>query len=118
MKLYEINEEIRRLLWLLEPDPETGEVPLNEDELLEQLNSLQIERANLLTYLAKVILNLRSEAEMVKAEEVRLKERRQAIERREELIMAVLDRECNGENADFGIAVLRYRASTRAKIIS
>ena len=116
MKLYEINEEIRRLLWLLEPDPETGEVPMDEDELLKQLHSLQMERENVLTYLAKVVLNLRSEAEMVKAEEVRLKERRQAIERRQERVMAILDRECGGENTDFGIAVLRYRASTRTEI--
>ena len=31
MKLYEVNQEIESLLEALEPDPETGEIPANED---------------------------------------------------------------------------------------
>ena len=34
MKLYEVDSEILRLLCLLEPDPETGEIPENEEQLL------------------------------------------------------------------------------------
>lgn len=116
MKLYEINEEIRRLLWLLEPDPETGEIPMNADELEERIHALSMERDDILQYLAKVVLNLRAEETALKNEETRLRDRRQGLERREERIMAVLDRECAGQNTDLGIAVFRYRASTRTDV--
>ena len=35
MKLYEVNQQIEALMVQLEPDPETGEIPANEDELIE-----------------------------------------------------------------------------------
>lgn len=34
MKLYEVNAQILVLLKQLEPDPETGEIPANEAELI------------------------------------------------------------------------------------
>ena len=39
MKLYEVNQQIEDLMVQLEPDPETGEIPANEDELIEQINA-------------------------------------------------------------------------------
>lgn len=116
MKLYEVNEAIRSLLENLEPDPETGEITANTDLLIKELNGLEMERSRILEFLAKMVLNLRSEADSLKAEETRLKERRDRLSRKEDSIMAILDRECAGENADLGIATFRYRKSERVEI--
>ena len=116
MKLYEINEEIRELLMLLEPDPETGEVPANEDELAQRLHQLKMERTSVLEYLAKAVLNIRGSVTALKAEEERLNKRRNSLEQREERILRVLDRECNGETTDLGVATVRYRATVRTEV--
>ena len=72
MKLYEVNQEIQRLLLLIEPDPETGEIPDNCDEILEQLNALTLKRSDILEYLAKRVLNIRSDVTALKNEEKRI----------------------------------------------
>ena len=56
MKLYEVNQQIEDLMVQLEPDPETGEIPANEDELIEQINALAMKREDILQYLAKLVL--------------------------------------------------------------
>ena len=43
MKLYDINQSLESLLIQLEPDPETGEIPSNEDEIIAQINALALE---------------------------------------------------------------------------
>lgn len=116
MKLYEVDSEILRLLCLLEPDPETGEIPENEEQLLTELNGLQMEREHILEYLAKVVLNNRAEQEMLKIEEARLYERRKKLEAKEDRLMRVLDRECDGKNTNLGIATFRYRATTKIDV--
>lgn len=116
MKLYEVDSEILRLLCLLEPDPETGEIPENEEQLLTELNGLQMEREHILEYLAKVVLNNRAEQEMLKIEEARLYERRKKLEAKEDRLMRVLDRECDGKNTNLGIATFRYRATTKIEV--
>ena len=116
MKLYEVDSEILRLLCLLEPDPETGEIPENEEQLLTELNGLQMEREHILEYLANVVLNNRAEQEMLKIEEARLYERRKKLEAKEDRLMRVLDRECDGKNTNLGIATFRYRATTKIDV--
>ena len=116
MKLYEVDSEILRLLCLLEPDPETGEIPENEEQLLTELNGLQMEREHILEYLAKVVLNNRAEQAMLKIEEARLYERRKKLEAKEDRLMRVLDRECDGKNTNLGIATFRYRATTKIEM--
>ena len=116
MKLYEVDSEILRLLCLLEPDPETGEIPENEEQLLTELNGLQMEREHILEYLAKVVLNNRAEQEMLKIEEARLYERRKKLEAKEDRLMRVLDRECDGKITNLGIATFRYRATTKIEV--
>jgi DNA-binding transcriptional MerR regulator len=96
MRLYEVNQEIQRLLLLIEPDPETGVIPDNCDEILEQLNALTMKRSDILEYLAKVVLDIRADISALKAEEKRLKERRTVLEHKEERLMQILDRECAG----------------------
>ena len=116
MHLYEINEQIRQLVQQLDVDEETGEILASSDDIMQQLNTLDMERSRILEYLAKVVLEARSEAAALKAEEDRLCKRRSALEHREERLMQVLDRECAGQKTDLGVATLRYRATTRVDV--
>jgi len=116
MKLYEINDAIETMLAALTVDEETGEVPVDLDDVIEQIDSLTMEKQNILEYLAKEVLNLRADQAAVKAEEKRLKDRREKMERREESIMKVIDRECAGEKTDLGVATVSYRTSEATEI--
>ena len=115
MKLYEVNRQIEDLLWQLEPDPETGEIPANEEEIIAQINALAMRREDILQYLAKLALNNRAEAAALKAEEERLKVRRARLEAREDRLIRILDREC-GETTDLGVATLSYRKTSRVEV--
>ena len=116
MKLYEINEQIAELLYSLEPDPETGEIPLNYEELEEQIKALMEKKVSVLEYLAKAALNYRAEAEMLKAEEERLSTRRKSLEKKDKAIVSILDRECEGHKTNLGVATVCYRRSSRVEI--
>jgi len=116
MKLYEINQSIEELVARLEPDPETGEVCSDFDTILAELNELQMAHSDILCYLAKIVLDNRAEQAMLKSEEKRLKERRAALESKEERIMRILDRECAGEKTDCGVATVSYRKTTKVDI--
>lgn len=63
-------------------DPETGEI--DEAKALGYLDALQIERGRKIENIALYIKSLKAEAEAIKAEEKRLKERREAKERKAE----------------------------------
>lgn len=114
MKLYEVNQMIEGIFEQL-VDPETGEIVENE-ALLAQLDSLQMERSRILEYLAKLVLNTRSQMTALKEEEKRLKERRASLERKDTRIMEILDRECAGEKTDCGVATICYRKTTRVEV--
>ena len=116
MKLYEINGAIETLLAALTVDAETGEVPADVDDVIAQLDALSMERTAVLEYLAKEVLNIRADQAAIKAEESRLRERRERMERREASIMGVLDRECAGQKTDLGVATVSYRTSEATEI--
>ena len=116
MKLYEVNTEIQDLLMQLEFDPETGEILNSSDEIIQRLSELEMEHDQILEYLAKVVIETRAEAAAIKAEEERLAARRKTFERKEERLMQVLDRECEGVNTDLKVATLRYRQTTRVEV--
>ena len=103
MKLYEINSELIDLLDRLEPDPETGEVPADYEEIIAQIDALALRKEEILQYLAKLALNYRAETAALKAEEARLKERRDTLSAKEERLIRILDRECDGVTTDLGI---------------
>ena len=115
MKLYEVNAAIQDLLLQLEPDPETGEVAATDD-IIEQLGQLEMERSAIIEYLAKVVLDTRARVDALKNEEKRLKERRQALERKDERLMQILDRECAGQKTDCGVATICYRKTNRVEV--
>ena len=116
MKLYEVNQQILALLDQLEPDPETGEIPSNEEELIAQINALAMRREDILQYLAKLVLNCRAESAALKAEEARLNKRRDSLDTKEERLLKILDRECGGETTDLGVATLSYRKTSKLEV--
>ena len=116
MKLYEVNQQIEELIVQLEPDPETGEIPANEDEIIAQINALALKREDILQYLAKLALNTKATVASMKAEEKRLQDRRRRMEQRQDRLIAILDRECGGEKTDLGVATLCYRKTSHVEI--
>lgn len=116
MKLYEINEAILRLTDQISVDEETGEILCDLDAICAGIDALQMERRSILEYLAKLTLNLRSEAAAVKAEEARLRDRRTRLEKKEARLMQILDRECAGEKTDLGVATFQYRRTSHVEV--
>ena len=116
MKLYEINLAIEELTDQIEVDPETGELLGDFESLYQQIEALQMEKSSILEYLAKIVLNNRAEAAAIKTEEDRLRQRRAALEKKEERLMKILDRECAGQTTNCGVATVRYRNTTRLTV--
>lgn len=116
MKLYEINAEILRLTDQIDFDPETGEILCDIDSIQKQIDSLQMERHSILSYLAKLVLNIRSESAAIKAEEQRLKARRDRLTKKEDRLLKILDRECAGKTTDLGIATFSYRQTSHLDV--
>ena len=115
MKLYEVNQAIEGIFEML-VDPETGEL-LPDETLLAQLDALQMERSRILEYLAKLVLNTKSQIAAIKEEEQRLRDRRHGCDRKVDRLMAILDRECAGEKTDCGVATVCYRKTTKVDIV-
>ena len=116
MKLYEINNAIAELTDQLDFDPETGEIGENFDTVMAQIDALNMERQSVLEWIAKVILNSRAEAAMLKTEEQRLKERRESLSRKEKRLMQILDRECGGVKTALGVATFSYRKTSHVEV--
>ena len=116
MKLYEINEEIRKLTEGIEIDEETGEVLGDVDAICEQMNALQMEKEEILGYLAKLVLNNKSDITELKAEEARLKARRQTLEKKTQRLIDVIDRECDGKKTSLGVATVSYRRTSKLNV--
>ena len=116
MKLYEINEEINNLIDQILVDEETGEILCDIDAIYARIDALQMEKKSILEFLAKLVLNTRSEAAALKAEEARLHERRTRLEKKESRLMQILDRECAGTKTDLGVATFFYRKTSRVDV--
>ena len=114
MMYEELNESVREKIDQL-IDPETGEFTASEDELLAQINSFQVDRQIVLEYLARGILKSRAEAVALKAEEEKLKNRRENLFCKQERLLNILRRECP-ETTVLGPATLCYRKGDRLEI--
>lgn len=118
MKLWEINIEIERILdrveWDIDAgafvDPDTGEI-MTAEELDAELNRLDMNREEILQYIAKKVLNIRADVTGIKPEIKRMQDMKKRWEKKEERLLAILDRECKGENKDLGVASYNYRMS-------
>ncbi len=115
MKLYEVNAAIEAIFEQV-VDMETGEILLQDEELMAQLDGLELERKRILEYLAKLTLNTRAEAAALKEEEARLKARRDRLVKKAAKLISILDRECGGERTDLGVATLNYRKTSRVEV--
>lgn len=93
-------------------DEETGEILCDIDSIEQQIDSLQMEQFSILSYLVKLVLNLRSKEAAIKAGETRLKARRERIGKRAEKPMQILDRECKGRKTDLGVTTFSYRKTS------
>ena len=113
MILYEINEAITRLTDRLDADSKDEEVC---SAVADQIHALDMERHAVLEGIAKLILNLRAEAGMLRAEEQRLKARRDVLSRKENRLMKILDRECDGQKTPLGIATFSYRKTSHVEV--
>lgn len=117
-KLYDIDYELERLNNAVEWNPEyggfvdtdTGEI-LTEEEFDARFQSLQMEKTEILKYLAKLTLNERAEAAVAEMEEKRLKARKEAKKRKADRLEALIARECGGKTTDLGVATMAYRKS-------
>lgn len=87
MKLYEITEELQLLesMYELTYDEETGEVnELDFDELQAMEEEMKKLLSNKADAIIKFVKNIDSDVEVLKAEEKRLKERRERLEKKKE----------------------------------
>ena len=112
MKLYEIHQAVQALEDQMMTDPEIGEILCDMDAIDAQLHSLQLEWEQVLEHLAKLVLNSRAEAVAIKAEEDRLKKRREALEKKEDRLMLALRRECP-TTTKLGVATMKKTTSAK-----
>ena len=116
MKLYEIDQQMEEMAEQLEPDAKTEEAKEQYEAALEALQETAGNREGMLTLLAKVALNAKEKAESAKAEEQRLASSRKKQEKKQDRMIAILDKLCEGKRTDLGVAVLCYKTTTRTKI--
>ena len=117
-KLYEINSEIQRLQDRCEysnevdayVDLDTGEI-MTDEELEKLFQELNMDKREIMEWMAKGVLNDRAEAEAIKAEEKRLADRRKRFERRADWFEQILIREAGGVKRELGVASVSFRKS-------
>ncbi len=118
MTLYEIDSGIMEVLALLEPDPDTGLMPDNWEELEQKLDELGMQRQQKLENVARFVLNVRADIASLKAEEERLAKRRKVMENKQDSLMRYLYMACNGQKTNLGIATISYRKSERVEVFN
>lgn len=110
MKLYEIDNEIQKILDGMQIDEETGEVVMD----LEAFTQLQMEREKKLEGIALGVKNLAAEAEAIRKEENKLAERRKVLENQTERLKGFLSFALNGEKLE----TARVMVTTRPGAVS
>jgi len=111
MRLYEINEEIERIL-TEGIDPETGELTVDA----EALNALQMERDAKLENIALYWKDLTSDAAALKAEIETLTERKRAAERKAERIKDYLGYALEGGKFQTARVACSFRTASAVEI--
>ena len=65
MKLFVVNQQIEELMRKLEPDPESGEIKADEEEVIALFDRLSLKHEDILDNLAKMYLNLKAALEQL-----------------------------------------------------
>ena len=111
MKLYEINELLKRCIKVDENyivDGETGEIID-----LDAIDALVMEREDKIINIARWIKELTAEAEAIKAEKMKLAKRQSATENKAESLKEYLEKILNvGENVSDATTEIKWRKST------
>ena len=110
MTLYEIDRRIDDFLSYAE------DIELSEDEIKDTLDSLMMDRAEKIDNIACYYKNLAAEAEAIKLEEVKLRDRRQAIDNKADRVKAYLDRALAGNRFESARVKVTYRKSEQVVV--
>lgn len=110
MTLYEIDRRIDDFLSYAE------DIELSEDEIKDTLDSLMMDRAEKIDNIACYYKNLAAEAEAIKLEEVKLRDRRQAIDSKADRVKAYLDRALAGNRFESARVKVTYRKSEQVVV--
>lgn len=113
MNLYEMNAQIEELSEQL-VDPETGEV---NEEVMEQLDKLNMDRDEKLEGCGIVIKNLAAECIALKIEIDALKERMASKNRRMDNMMRYVDNNLRGEKFETAKVAFSYRKSQSVDVV-
>ena len=128
--LYEIDQRLMNLE-SYGVDTETGEVAITEEDFNRMFNEIQMDMKDQIVNTACFIKNLKSDIDQFKAEEEKLKQRRQVKEKLAERLQNAIDDVvkhrinnidedfdgCNKWKIDVPQAKLSYRKSTKVEII-
>ena len=112
MKLYEIEERIQVILAKLEEDPEVTD---ENEQLIEELSHLDMKKQEILTWLAKKLMNIRGDIAAVKEEASRLSDTKKALEAQDARLVKLIA-SFSPEPLDFGFAKLKYTKSEETEI--
>ena len=115
-KMFVVNQQIEELMRKLEPDPESGEIKADEEEIIALFDRLSLKREDILENLAKMYLNAKAVLEQIQAEKVILDERSKRVKQKKDSLIRILDLECGGKNADLGVANLCHRKSKSVEV--
>ena len=110
MTLYEIDRRIDDFLCYAE------DMELSEDEIKDTLDSLMMDRTEKIDNIACYYKNLAAEAEAIKLEEVKLRDRRQAIDNKADRVKAYLDRALAGNRFESARVKVTYRKSEQVVV--
>lgn len=111
MTLYEINEQMARLIDEA-VDPETGEI---NEEAFDQLENLQMEWGEKVENIACFIKNLKADAEALKVEKNNLAKRQKYAENKAERLTKYLSDMMNGQTYKSPRADVGYRKSVQVR---
>lgn len=111
MRLYEINERLNDLIEK-SIDPETGELNIETEQLVE----LELAREEKIENIALYIKNLRAEAVAIREEEKMLAERRKSAENKADRLESFLTDSLRGEKFQTSRVAISYRTSSAVEV--
>ena len=114
MNLYQIDREIEEVLMNL-VDDETGEV---DEEKLEQLNQLNVDRKEKIENCVLFAKSLRADGDAIMNESNALKERASRKFNKAERILQYVDMSLNGEKFETERCLVTYRPSQAVEILN
>lgn len=114
MNIYEIDEEIEKIINNPPVNEETGE--LIEDEFFMMLTALHEERNKKIENIACAIKNLTALAEALKAEKMSIAKRQQRIEKKIESLRYYLSHILDGEKFETERCAITFRKTTSCGI--